>query len=242
MNAVREQDEVAAQARSNNNTIHFGDIFGTCGAKGSELQEGDPAKKWKVRFVFRGSDVEDEYNQTAIFNGLSSSPATLEASKAVDAYGLIDGHTSSQCDAEQAYVQSRLGGTEAWVRIPMDRWPAEWAGKFRKPVVLLWRCRNTPPALFTAANLSTFACLRLYGSSGEVNVRGAAVGRDLFQRLQADAPTDPRVEAVCLRSRRRNSKDARLVNAAFVESCCRWNRTVDGCAKYCARGRAGQRA
>ena len=36
-----------------------------------------------------------------------------------------------------AYVQSRLGGTESWVRIPKDRWPSEWTGKFRKPVVLL---------------------------------------------------------------------------------------------------------
>ena len=131
LNTVRKQDEVAEQARSNNIKIHFGDIFGICGAKGSELQEGDPAKKWKGRFVFRGSDVKDEYSDTAIFNELSSSPATLGASRAVDAYGLIDGHTSSQCDAEQAYVQSRLGGTETWVRIPKDRWPAEWAGKFR---------------------------------------------------------------------------------------------------------------
>ena len=137
LDSVREQDEVAAQARSNNSEAHFGDVFGIRGAKGSELKEGDPAKKWKGRFVIRGSDVKDEYNDTAIFNGLSSSPATLEASKAVDAYGLIDGHTSSQCDAEQAYVQSRLGGIEIWVRIPKDRWPAEWAGKFRKPIVLL---------------------------------------------------------------------------------------------------------
>ena len=88
-------------------------------------------------YVFRGSDAKDEYNDTAVFNELSSSPATLEASKAVGAYGLIDGHASSQCDAEQAYVQSRLGGTETWVIIPNDRWPAEWAGKFRKPVPML---------------------------------------------------------------------------------------------------------
>ena len=106
-------------------------------ASGSELKQDDPTQKWKGRFVFSGSGVKDEYNDTAIFNELSSSPALLEASKAVDAYGLIDGHTSSQCDAEQAYVQSRLGGTETWVRIPKDRWPSEWTGKFCKPVVLL---------------------------------------------------------------------------------------------------------
>ena len=143
---VREQDEVAAQARNSNIKVHFGDIFGICGVKGSEFKEGDPAKKWKGRFVFRGRDVKDEYNDTAIFNGLSAFPAILEASKAVDAYGLIDGHTSSQCDAKQAYVQSRLGGTETWVRIPKDRWPAEWADKFRKPFAIkigaLWALRR----------------------------------------------------------------------------------------------------
>ena len=88
-------------------------------------------------YVFRGSGVKDKYNDAAIFNELSSSQAALEASKAVDAYGLGVGHTSSQCDAEQAYVQSRLGGTETWVRIPKDRLPSEWTRKFRKPVVLL---------------------------------------------------------------------------------------------------------
>ena len=101
---VREQDGVAAKARHNNIEAHFGDVFGICGFKGSEFKKDDPAHEWKGRLVFRGSDVKDEYSDIAIFNELSPSPATLEASKAVDAYGLIDGHTSSQCDAEQAYV------------------------------------------------------------------------------------------------------------------------------------------
>ena len=86
--------------------------------KGSELKKTDADPKWKGRFVFRGSDAKDEYNDIAIFNELSSSPATLEASKAVDAYGLVDGHTSSQCDAERTYVQSRLGGIETWSGSP----------------------------------------------------------------------------------------------------------------------------
>ena len=45
LNTVREQDEVAAQARRNNIKVHFGDIFGICGVKGSELQEGDPQRR-----------------------------------------------------------------------------------------------------------------------------------------------------------------------------------------------------
>ena len=104
------------------------------------------------------------------------------ASKAVDAYGLVAGHTSSQCDAEQAYVQSRFGGTETWVRIPKDRRPAEWVGKFRKPVVLLtlplyghpdaggyweFRCkekliaRGSPRFMIRTACIGTVRILRL---------------------------------------------------------------------------------
>ena len=59
LTTVREQDEVAAQARNNNIKVHFGNIFGNCGVKGSEFKDSDPAKKWKARFVFRGSDAKD---------------------------------------------------------------------------------------------------------------------------------------------------------------------------------------
>eukprot|EP00972_Heterocapsa_arctica_P029099 4280785-Heterocapsa_arctica.AAC.1 len=44
--------------------------------KGSELMRGDPGRKWKGRYVFRGNDVKDEHMQAAIFNELSSTPAT----------------------------------------------------------------------------------------------------------------------------------------------------------------------
>eukprot|EP00972_Heterocapsa_arctica_P072384 10691301-Heterocapsa_arctica.AAC.1 len=68
----------------------------------------------KGRWVFQGSDVRDENHQTAIFQELCSSPATLEAAKSVDAYGLLPGHNVEQCHAQQAYVQSKLGGTPTW--------------------------------------------------------------------------------------------------------------------------------
>ena len=61
LTTVREQDDVAAKARYNNIKVHFGDIFGICGVNGSEFKNNDPAQKWKDRFVFRGSDVKDEY-------------------------------------------------------------------------------------------------------------------------------------------------------------------------------------
>ena len=58
----------------------------------------------------------------------------MQAGKACDAYGLLPGHSVEQCDAEQAYIQSKLEGpTPTWVRIPRERWPAEWA-EMRDPV------------------------------------------------------------------------------------------------------------
>ena len=79
--------------------------------------------------------MKDENWDVALFQELSSSPATMEAGKAADAYGLFEGHTVEQCDAEQAYIQSKLGGEPTWVRLPRERWPEDWIKrKLRDPV------------------------------------------------------------------------------------------------------------
>ena len=36
------------------------------------------------------------------------------------------GYDIQQADAEAAYTQCELKGTETWVRLPEDRWPDEW--------------------------------------------------------------------------------------------------------------------
>ena len=64
----------------------------------------------------------------ALFQELSSSPATMQASKAADTYGLFPGHETQQADARQACTQSVLGGTPTWVRLPREALPASWAG------------------------------------------------------------------------------------------------------------------
>ena len=64
-----------------------------------------------------------------MFNDLSSNPATIEAAKAVDAYGLMNGHVVDIADAVQADAQAKLGTTvkdqyvyvvkvQTWVRLP----------------------------------------------------------------------------------------------------------------------------
>ena len=78
----------------------------------------------------------DENSHAAISQELSSSPATLEAAKSVDAYGCFGGNETQQCDAQQAYVQSELGGTETWISLPKILRPASWA-EYYEPVCIL---------------------------------------------------------------------------------------------------------
>ena len=48
----------------------------------------------------------DQNWEAAMFQELSFSPATIEATKTVDLYGMIDGHVCEQADAVQAYTHA----------------------------------------------------------------------------------------------------------------------------------------
>ena len=85
---------------------HAGRIFGIVVEKHPGLPIGHPDRKFKGRLVFQGNEVTDETAHYAIFSELSSSPATLEASKNVDAYSLFPGHALQKADGEQAYIQA----------------------------------------------------------------------------------------------------------------------------------------
>ena len=145
LDTVREWSDVKKRV-DEGEKAHVGDVFGICVLKGSELPPGIDGRKYKGRFVFRGNMVKDEKGDFAIFNDLSSSPASMESSKVVDAYGLIKGHVIQQSDAKAAYTQAEMG-TEVpqepfgppvkvttWVRLPKDLRPAWWADKYHDPV------------------------------------------------------------------------------------------------------------
>ena len=76
---VREFNEVANTARRNSQKVHLGRIFGLMVEKGSELPKDDPRRKYKYRVVFQGNNVIDQNWETAIFQDLGSSPASMEA-------------------------------------------------------------------------------------------------------------------------------------------------------------------
>ncbi len=130
---VREWQDVEREAKASKKTVHVGRLFAICVEKNAELPQGHADRKFKGRVVFDGSFVRDQDRQVALFQELSSCPATMEASKAADIYGMAPGHSVQQADAKQAYTQSELGGTPTWVRLPREAWPSGWE-KMRDPV------------------------------------------------------------------------------------------------------------
>ena len=117
---LTEWDTVAGEAKGNGDEIHFGYLFGIMVEKGSELPDDDKRKKFKYRVVYQGNNVIDENWDHAIFQHLGSSPASMEAGKMVDAFGLLPGHDLQQADACQAYIQAELEGEETWVHLPPE--------------------------------------------------------------------------------------------------------------------------
>lgn len=97
-----------------------------------------PAPEIQRAVRFQGSNVLDEWLQIAIFQDLSSSPATMEASHSLDAIACFPGFAGHQADAIQACVQVNIDESkvETYVRIPREFWPDEWirAG-LRGPVI-----------------------------------------------------------------------------------------------------------
>ena len=62
--------------------------------------------------MFQGNNVRDGNADMALFSELGSSPATMEAGKAVDAYGSQPGFVNQQNDGAQAYTQALMEGAQ----------------------------------------------------------------------------------------------------------------------------------
>ena len=121
-----EWHALAEKARATGAECHVGRVFEICVEKGSEYPDGDPRKKFKGRSVFQGNHVRDQHNDHAMFQELGSSPASMQAAKLCDSWGLLPGHTTQQADAEAAYVHAPLTGPPTYVRLPPDRLPPQF--------------------------------------------------------------------------------------------------------------------
>ena len=132
---VKECRTIVEDAKRKGEKVHIGRIFEICTLKGSELPEGDPNRKHKGRTCFQGNNVFDESSDYAIFAEMSSSPASMEAAKILDAYGSQPRHSKEQADARQAYTQAIFTGIPTWLRLPRNRWPKDWQRLYKDPLV-----------------------------------------------------------------------------------------------------------
>ena len=133
-----ELRDVLRLAREAGEEAHWATLFELCVIKNAELPEDHPLRKYKGRVVFGGHNVKDQNWIAAMFQNLSSSPPTMEAGKACDAYGIMPGHAVECSDAPQAYIQSELTGPPTWVALPDDQVPERWK-HMDKPVFRLKR-------------------------------------------------------------------------------------------------------
>ena len=136
--------KIAADARKSGKKVHMGALFALCVEKGYLLPSGSPGRRHKGRVVFQGNRVFDEFRDSALFQDLGSAPSTMDAARACDLYGCVEGCSEEIADAEGAYTQSPFDDecTETWVLLPESEWPDEWheavrTGKMKRPVVKL---------------------------------------------------------------------------------------------------------
>ena len=113
--SVEEWREVAERARRNGVTVHVGRVFAVVVVKNAELDPSDPLRKIKARLVFQGNEVRDQFGQIALYEQMSSSPATMQAAKCADAYGLAPNNDVQTADAVQAYPQSPFDGDPTYL-------------------------------------------------------------------------------------------------------------------------------
>ncbi len=69
---VREWDDVVRDARRDKEEHHLAYLMGLATEKGSELDKGDPNRKYKYRVVFRGDNVKNQNWEAAMFQDMGS--------------------------------------------------------------------------------------------------------------------------------------------------------------------------
>ena len=104
-NTVREWSQVVKEAKGRSEKVHVGKIFETCVEKGSELQKGNPLRKFKGRTVFQGNNVKDENAEQALFAELGPL-FTLEPG--LQFSGIRNFDSCSQCTSTTSRCRDRF--------------------------------------------------------------------------------------------------------------------------------------
>ena len=139
---VVEYDDVIKRCRLQRVAATFARIAELCTEKNSELPRAHPSRKFKGRAVYLGHNVRNQRFEWAVFQELGSNPPSMEAAKFLDAISCAKGYVCKAGDATSAYTQAYLktknkkgAPVENWVELPANRWPPEWNGVYKRPVV-----------------------------------------------------------------------------------------------------------
>ena len=103
---MREQAEVAAEARHKGTSVHFGQLMTIASVKFSELAKH--LQKHKGRIVYRGDCAKDEYGDAAVCRELGANPTSVQGLNACVASGSLPGNKCTAADAVKAYAQALL--------------------------------------------------------------------------------------------------------------------------------------
>ena len=135
---IFEYDAIRHEGKQNNEEIHFGRVHGIMVEKHWQLPKEDPRRKFKGRAVLLGNKVTNQNIEAAFFQDLGNSPATFEAARWADLYGLLPNNSVMLADAVRAYIQADLKGPRFFVELPPEAWPS-WVNlqNYRRPVVRL---------------------------------------------------------------------------------------------------------
>ena len=120
---VRDLKDFVAEARMRNEKVHFDYLHVLMVLKNSELPGLYPNRRFRCRVVFFGDRVHTQFYEEAVFDDQGSSPATIEAARCCDAHGCVPRNDVEQADAEQAYVQADMLGSETLIVLPEEGRP-----------------------------------------------------------------------------------------------------------------------
>ncbi len=125
-----DQKNVAAWSQKQNKKgkrCILGEYLRSVPLKVVNCQRATPTASTKVEPLFRGiTCLTNQVTIFAIFAEMSSSPASMEAAKILDAQGSQACHSKKQADARQAYTRAIFTGIPTLLRLPRNRWPKDW--------------------------------------------------------------------------------------------------------------------
>lgn len=142
------------------------------------------------------------------FQDLSSCPATVDAARCGDAFGLGPGNAVEQSDMKQAYMQAKLQCLPTWAELPENDCPASWRGTRRLvcPLVLgiatageggeceeYSRASDTPPSIVAQILRACQAAVVSCCLCGQFRVVWpASFGRGMEAGLKTGGPVPPK--------------------------------------------------